>query len=59
MGDRFATINMGRKEAAVPLSGVGGWVPIWHNVAGVETYLHAKFYLDPSSRLAIIPQRHR
>jgi len=34
MGDRLATINMGRKwgVAVVPLS-VGSWVPIEHNVA--------------------------
>jgi len=28
-------------------------------VAGVETYLRAKFNLDPSNRLATIHQRHR
>jgi len=30
------------------------WVPISHNVAWAETYLHAKWYLDPSSSLATI-----
>jgi len=30
-----------------------------HNVAGSEAYLHAKFRLDPSNRLATIHQRHR
>jgi len=28
-------------------------------VASAEAYLHAKFHLDPSSRLATIHQRHR
>jgi len=28
-------------------------------VAGAEAYLHAKFNLDPSNRLATIQQRHR
>jgi len=28
-------------------------------VAGAEAYLHAKFRLDPSNRLATIHQRHR
>ena len=30
-----------------------------HSVAGAEAYSRAKFYLDPSNRLAIIRQRHR
>jgi len=28
-------------------------------VARAKAYLHAKFYLDPSNRLATIHQRHR
>jgi len=28
-------------------------------MAGVEAYLHAKFHLDPSNRLATVHQRHR
>jgi len=28
-------------------------------VAGAEAYLHAKFHLDPSNRLATIHQHHR
>jgi len=28
-------------------------------VARAETYLHAKFHLDPSNRLATVHQRHR
>ena len=35
------------------------WVLICHNVASAEAYLHAKFHLDPSSRLATTHQRHR
>jgi len=34
-------------------------VPISHNVAAAEAYLHAKFHLDPSSRLATIHRRCR
>ena len=34
------------------------WVPVEHNVARVKAYLHAKFHLDPSSRLATIHQRY-
>jgi len=43
----------------VPLLGRGSWVPISHNQAGAEAYLHTKFHLDPSNRLATIHQRHR
>jgi len=47
---------MGRKVggAAVPLIGGWSWVLIQHNVAWVETYLHTKGHLDPSSRFATI-----
>jgi len=44
---------------AVPLWRRGSWVPIKHNVARAETYLHAKFHLDPSNRLATVHERHR
>ena len=39
----------------------GEWdlVPILHNVARAETYLRAKFHLDPSNRLATIHQHYR
>ena len=30
------------------------WVPIQQDVARTEAYLHAKFHLDPSNRLATI-----
>ena len=62
MGNRLATIDISRKfvEGAVPLFfGGGNWVPIYHNVAGAEVYLHDKFHLDPSNRLATVHQRHR
>ena len=48
--------------SAPPFLGEGGegvkWVPIWYNVAWAELYLHAKFHLDASNRLATIHQRH-
>ena len=40
--------------AAVPLSLWESWVPIQHNVARAEAYLHAKFHLHPSNRLSLI-----
>jgi len=39
--------------------GEGSWVPIKHNVARAEAYLHAKFHLDPSNRLATVHERYR
>jgi len=54
MGDRLATIGMGRKWGG---AAVGGWVPtgspfntVWPGRA--EAYLFAKWHLDPSNRLA-------
>ena len=44
---------------AVPLWGRGSWVPISHNADRAEAYLHAKFHLDPSNRLATVHERHR
>jgi len=44
---------------AVPLWGRWSWVPIYHNVARAEAYLHAKFHLNPSNRLATVHERHR
>jgi len=52
MGDRLATIDTGRKLGAVPLW--GSWVPILHNMAWAEAYIHTKWQPDPSSRLATI-----
>jgi len=58
MGDGLATINMARKlGAAAPLTVMGSWVPILHNVPWAEAYLHNKWHLDPSNRLATIHQR--
>jgi len=42
----------------------GGGVPLWRGVAismwpWPRPYLHAKFHLDPSNRLATIHQRYR
>ena len=52
MGDRLATIDMGRKRGdAMPPFGGGSWVPMQHNVAWAEVYLCTKWHLDPSSRL--------
>jgi len=54
----LATTDMGQKLGVVPLCGGGSWVPIEHNVARAEAYLHAKFHLNPSSRLDTIHQCH-
>jgi len=46
MGDRLATIDMGRKEGEVGTgfpSNTMGWA---------EAYLHTKWHLHPSSRVA-------
>jgi len=48
MGDRLATIDMGRKLRAVPLLGEAGSP----SVAWAKAYLRTKWHLDPSSRLA-------
>jgi len=45
---------MGQKLGALPLWERGSWVPISHNVAKAEAYLHAKFHLDTSNRLATV-----
>ena len=43
-----------------PLWGkMGPQLPIQHNVAGAEAYLHAKFHLDLSNCLTTIHQRHK
>ena len=46
---------------AVPLSGRGAGSPIFikHNLTRDEAYLHVKFHLDPSNRLATIHQRYK
>jgi len=50
-GHNTWTENWGR---VVPPFGEGSWVPILHNVAWAKAYLHTKWHLDPSSRLATI-----
>jgi len=57
MGDCLPTIDMGRKLGAVPIWGELG--PHLTQCGRAEAYLHAKFHLDPSNRLATIHQRHR
>jgi len=67
MGDRLATIDMGRKEGGgvlCPFRGRRSWAPSntvcpsWHPFEGwvivfrTTTYLYTKWQLDPSSRLA-------
>ena len=54
MGDRLATIDMGRKEGGCCAPFLGSSVPIKHNVAWAEAYLRTKWYLDASSRSATI-----
>ena len=43
---------MGRKLGAVLLSGQGSCDPIKPNVTWANVYLHTKWHLSPSSRLA-------
>ena len=45
---------MGRKLGASPPFWEGGWVPNEHKVPWDEAYLHTKWHLDASSRLATI-----
>jgi len=59
MGDRLATIDMGRNGEGL-LWGLGPhWIPIQYNVTWAEAYLFVKSHLDPSNRLAtIVGMRH-
>jgi len=52
-------MDMGRKWGGGlrPLFGEGSWVPNLHSAARAEAYLHAKFHLDLSNRLATVHQR--
>ena len=56
---RLATINMGQKMGGYvcPFSG-GSRVPIKHKVIWAEAYLHIKWHLSPSSRLAKTENGH-
>jgi len=59
MGDRWATIDMGRKVGADVYLYVG-WAGSPSNiVAWAEAYLRTKWHLDPSNRLATIHQSYR
>jgi len=51
----LVTKYMDRKLSVHLGEGVG---PPSNNVARAEAYLHAKFHLDPSNRLATVHQRH-
>jgi len=53
---RLATTDTGRKLGAVPLW-EGELVPMQHNMAWAEAYLHTKWHLDLPKRLATIHQR--
>jgi len=61
MGDRLATIDMGRKvgEAAVPLSVGGAKSPSNTISLGSRLCLHTKWHLELSNRLATMHQRYR
>jgi len=50
----LAAIDMGRKLRGSATFLGRGLVPIYHKVAWAEAYLHAKYHLDLSSRLATI-----
>ena len=59
MGDRLATIDMGRKVGAAVLFPLGELCPYLSHCGRGAAYLNSKFHLDPSNRLATVPQRHR
>ena len=50
--------ELAAENRAPPPLGRGAGCPS-NNVASAEAYLHAKFHLDPSNRLATIHQRYR
>jgi len=53
MGDRSATIDMGRKEGLLcPFRGAGKLGPHLTQSSWAEVYLRTKWHLDPSSHLA-------
>ena len=54
MGDRLATVDMGRKLRGLCPPFYGGRISLVpsNNVAWADAYLRTKWYLDPSSRLA-------
>jgi len=58
IGDRLATIDMGRKLGAVPFFG-GQLGPHLTQCGRVRGLPPAEFHLDPCNRLATMHQRHR
>jgi len=54
MGDRLVTTDMGRNWGLCPYAGAGAGFPS-NTMAWAEDYLHTKWHLDPSSRLAGLP----
>jgi len=50
----LAATDMGQKLGAVPPFWGGGLGPMEHKVPSVEAYIHTKWHLDASSRLATI-----
>jgi len=61
MGDRLATIGGKVGGLLCPFRGeeLGPHLTQCGRRAGAKAYLHAKFHLDSSNRLATIRQRHR
>ena len=59
MGDRLATIDMGRKVGNCCAPFRGGVGLHLTECRWAEAYLRTKWYLDPSNRLATIHQRYR
>jgi len=50
----FGRNKYGRNLGALPPFWGGGWVPIEDKVPWAEAYLHTKWHLEPSSRLATV-----
>ena len=58
--DRLASIDMGRKLGVVPFWGEGELCTYQTQCGqGRGLYVHAKFHLDPSNRLAIMHRHYR
>ena len=49
MGEHLATRD---NRHGLKTGGGESWIPIQHNVAWAEAYLHTKWHPDPSSHLA-------
>jgi len=55
----MATTDMGRKLGVCAAFGEGELGLHLTQCVRAEAYLHAKFHLDPSNRLATVRQRYR